>query len=305
MRDWRRWRASALLALVSFSTRATQQSPEMTRAGELLNASKWVEAEAAYRTIIAREDGNGAAWSNLGESLLQQHKRPEAIEAFEKAIAAGFRPVLNQINVARVYGDAKDKPKVLAELQKVVASGAGGQMRPLVLSSAEFASLKGDSDFQKLLDAMLPCRTPEYHQFDFWIGQWDVYAPDSGPLVGHNSVTAEQDGCLLVEHWTASSGGQTGTSFNYYDVRDRKWHQVYIDNSGNAGAFPAMAGNLAQGKMVLLTDRETKPLSRWTWYVLEPGKVRQMAEQSSDGGKTWAITWDSVYVKAGSAKARN
>lgn len=100
----------------------------------------------------------------------------------------------------------------------------------------------------------------------------DVHAPN-GPTVGHNRVTLEQDGCLLVEHWTAAAGVQTGTSFNYYDVRDKKWHQLYLDNSGNAGAFPAMAGNLVDGKMVLLTDERQTPVSRWTWYVLEPGKV--------------------------------
>jgi hypothetical protein len=80
-------------------------------------------------------------------------------------------------------------------------------------------------------------------------------------------------------------------------VRDQKWHQLYLDNSGNAGAFPAMAGNFVEGKMVLVSDENQKPVSRWTWYVLEPGKVRQMAEQSTDGEKTWKIIWDSVYVK--------
>jgi hypothetical protein len=142
-----------------------------------------------------------------------------------------------------------------------------------------------------------PCRASEYRKFDFWVGDWDVRAPNGGPTVGHNLVTIEQQGCLLVEPWTSSTGGQTGTSFNYYDVRDKKWHQLYLDNSGNAGAFPAMAGDLVDGKMVLITDETKSPVSRWTWYVLEPGKVRQMAERSTDGEKTWSTVWDSVYVK--------
>lgn len=142
-----------------------------------------------------------------------------------------------------------------------------------------------------------PCQAPEYRKFDFWVGDWDVHAPNGGPTVGRNLVTIEQQGCLLVEHWTSSTAGQTGTSFNYYDVRDKKWHQLYLDNSGNAGAFPAMAGDLVDGKMVLITDETKSPVSRWTWYVLESGKVRQMAEQSTDAGKTWNIVWDSVYVK--------
>jgi len=274
---------------------AAQQSPAMQAAGELFNQSKWPEAAKAYADITAREPKNGAAWTNLGESLLQQHKPAAAAEAFQHAIQAGFRPVLNQVNVARAFADAHDRAKVLSLLQQVVDSGNGGRMRPIILSSTEFNVLANDPDFKKLLDKMRPCTSPEYRQFDFWIGDWDVQV--QGQSAGHNLVTLEQDGCLLVEHWRASTGGQTGSSFNYYDVRDKKWHQLYIDNSGNAGAFPAMAGSLVGDKIVLYTDPGVSPVSRWTWYVVSPGKVRQMAEQSTDGQKTWNITWDSIYVK--------
>ncbi len=140
-----------------------------------------------------------------------------------------------------------------------------------------------------------PCDAAEYRQFDFWVGDWDVHDP-AGNFVGTNKVTREQDGCLLVEHWTSSRGKETGTSFNYYDTRDKKWHQLYLSNNGNAGAFPAMAGELKDGKMVLISDENVTPVFRWTWYVTSPGHVRQMAESSSDNQKTWKITWDSIYV---------
>jgi hypothetical protein len=144
------------------------------------------------------------------------------------------------------------------------------------------------------------CSAAEYRKFDFWIGDWDVFVNDK--LAGHNLVTREQDGCLLVEHWTSSGGGPTGTSFNYYDIRDGKWHQLYLDNSGNAGAYPAMSGDLEDGKMVLRTDPATMPLARWTWSVIAPGKVRQMAESSPDKGATWKTTWNSVYVRRTAAQ---
>jgi len=267
----------------------------MQAAGELFNQSKWSEAAKAYADITAKDPKNGAAWTNLGESLIQQHKSAAAAEAFQHAIDAGFRPVLNQVNVARAFADANDRGKVLSLLQKVVDSGNGGRMRPIILSSTEFNAMTSEPEFQKLLDKMRPCTSAEYRQFDFWIGDWDVQV--QGQPAGHNLITLEQDGCLLVEHWKASTGGQTGTSFNYYDVRDKKWHQLYLDNSGNAGAFPAMAGSLVDSKMVLFTDLNVSPVFRWTWYVVSPGKVRQMAETSSDGQKTWSTTWDSIYVK--------
>ena len=283
------------LCLLLSASALAQQSAEMEGARELLLQSKWEEAAKAYTAITARDPQNGAAWQNLGESLLQQHKQEAAVQAFGQAAKAGFRPILNQVNIGRAYADARDKAKALAALQQVVDSGNGGRMRPIILSSTEFSALSGDPEFQKLLDQTRPCTSAEYRQFDFWIGDWDVQV--QGQTAGHNVVTLEQEGCLLVEHWKASTGGQTGTSFNYYDVRDKKWHQLYIDNSGNAGAFPAMAGTLTGDKMVLLTDPKLSPVSRWTWYVVGPGKVRQMAEQSTDGQKTWNITWDSIYVK--------
>ena len=145
-----------------------------------------------------------------------------------------------------------------------------------------------------LANSQTPCSQEVYRQFDFWIGKWEVKSSD-GKTVGWNEVTRELDGCLLIEHWKGATGKTLGSSFNYYDIRDQQWHQLYLDNSGDAGAFPGMSGYFQNGKMVLLTDPKVKPLDRWTWYQIAPGKVRQMAERSEDGGKTWSVFWDSTY----------
>lgn len=139
------------------------------------------------------------------------------------------------------------------------------------------------------------CQSPEYRQFDFWLGDWEVQNP-SGKVVGHNLVTRELDGCLIVEHWNDAANKNLGSSFNYFDTRDKKWHQLYISNSGNAGDFPVMSGEFHDGKMQLTTGPHDGPVSRWTWYVVSPGHVRQMAEQIQPD-KSWKITWDSIYVK--------
>jgi len=62
-----------------------------------------------------------------------------------------------------------------------------------------------------------PCAAPEYRQFDFWIGDWNVYGPD-GSLAGTNDVTRELDGCVLQEHWVAAGPPpQRGSSFNTWE----------------------------------------------------------------------------------------
>jgi hypothetical protein len=284
------------MALSSGSLAGQTTAPNVNAANELFAQAKWPEAAAAYRSIANADPANVLVWQNLGEALLQQHQAAQAREAFQHALDLHSRPVSNQVNVARTYADENNHANALALLQKLIASGYGGIIRPLVLSSNEFTRWKDDAQFQALLAQTVPCQSPEFHQFDFWIGDWEVQDPQ-GNVVGHNLVTREQDGCLLIEHWTASTGGQTGTSFNYYDVQDRLWHQLYIDNSGNAEAFPAMAGTVTNAKMVLLTDPSKPAISRWTWHTLGLNRVRQMAEQSTDNQKTWIITWDSVYVK--------
>ena len=278
-----------------------QASGDQKTADGYFAKSDWGNAARAYSEVTAKDAGNAVAWQNLGESFLQLKKYDQAAAAFTKATELKFRPLVNRANVARVWAEQGDKARALGILKEIAASGQGSRLRAYILGSTEFQKLADEPQYQQVLEAIRPCQTPEYRQFDFWVGDWQVYG-QSNNVVGKNLVTREQDGCLIIEHWTsAGPGGETGTSFNYWDVRDKKWHQLYLDNSGNAGAFPAMAGELKDNKMVLLSDTTVSPVYRWTWYVMSPGHVKQMAEQSTDGQKTWQTFWDSVYVAKASA----
>jgi len=268
-------------------------------ADDLFAHSQWDKASQAYSEIVKTEPANGMAWENLGECNLQLHQYADAIQDFTRSSHEKFRPLVNQVNISRTYAAQGQKADAIKLLDEVSASGQGSRVRSMIATAPEFQSFRDDPQFKQILEAIAPCRTPEYRQFDFWVGDWEVQDP-AGQVVGHNLVTLEQSACLLVEHWTGAGGAETGTSFNYYDIRDSKWHQLYLDNSGNAGAFPAMAGNLMGQKMVLITDETKNPVYRWTWYTLAPGRVRQMGEQSSDRQKTWQVSWDAVYVKKSS-----
>jgi len=290
-------RLSIIALLIVVSVTMFAQNAEPDEGAKFAAQSKWPESEAAYRSAVSRNASDGQAWTGLGEAQLQQHKLADAQDSFDHAIALHYRGLVNRIDRARAFALAGNSAQVYVTFKDIIAAKYGGAARPIILSSPEFAGLTASLEFQELVNhQMKPCLAPEFRQFDFWLGDWKVSDP-TGTYAGDNLVTSEQDGCLLVEHWKSSSGAETGTSFNYFDVRDKKWHQLYIDNSGNAGAFPAMAGELKDGKMTLLTAATDAPLSRWTWYSLDSNRVRQMAEQSTDGGKTWSITWDSVYVK--------
>lgn len=284
-----------VLILVAFASHASGQAPSSQSADTLFAESKWEQAARAYVEITAKDAANGPAWQHLGECDLQLQRFDDSIKAFEHAVDLKYRPLMTKVDIARAYVAKGETRRGLDVLQQLAATGQAPRLRGYIASAAEFQRLGHNAEYQEFLKSTLPCQTAEFRQFDFWLGDWDVHNP-AGQKVGDNLVTREQDGCLLVEHWKSARGVESGTSFNYFDIRDKKFHQIYFDNSGNAGAYPPMAGGVVENKMVMISDEKASPVFRWTWYVISPGKVRQMAEQSDDQQKTWRTIWDSTYI---------
>ena len=147
-----------------------------------------------------------------------------------------------------------------------------------------------------------PCSAPEFRQFDFWVGDWDVVNAAGGAL-GKNTITLVHDNCVVQEQWTGARG-RTGSSVSFYDPRTKKWHQFWVDSSGQAwlsydrDGNPATArGTFHDGIMEMISDPATQPMVRGTWRLLADGRVRQAFEQSSDGGKTWKLSFEGFYVR--------
>jgi hypothetical protein len=140
------------------------------------------------------------------------------------------------------------------------------------------------------------CASAEHRQFDFWAGDWDVRRAD-GKLAGRNIITREHGGCVLLERYTAA-GGYTGSSLNIYDARRKRWHQTWTDNTGQ---LLELNGEFRDGKMILggeTLDAQGKPTrERITWTPRPDGTVRQLWEQSTDGGATWTVAFDGIYSR--------
>ncbi len=290
----------SLLLFLLVAVSALGQSP-LDQASDALAKQDFARAAALFQQAAQADAKSGAAWEGLGMALLKSGKYDDAQNAFQHAVDLQWRPYLNRLNMARVAAKQGDSAKAFQILNDLVASGRASQLLPY-LQVVEFNSIRQTQEFAKVVEGMKPCRAPEYRQFDFWAGDWEVQNP-RGQTIGSSSVTLEQDRCLLVEHWTSGLGFETGTSFNYFSNHDHKWHQLYVANN-NGTAHPEVRGVLENGHMVLITDVIDGVQSRWTWYEIAPGKVRQMAEQTTDGGKSWQITWDSVYLRKPPSEAK-
>ena len=140
-----------------------------------------------------------------------------------------------------------------------------------------------------------PCGAPAFRQFDFWVGNWNVYKPD-GTLVGENRIEREYSGCLVHENYSTPRG-YVGQSLNAYDATRRVWQQTWVDNQGTV---LNLVGGLEGASMVL---RGTTPTSdggkieqRITWTPNADGSVRQLWEAQDKSG-AWAVKFDGRYVR--------
>lgn len=139
------------------------------------------------------------------------------------------------------------------------------------------------------------CLDPEDRQFDFWIGEWEVYEGQS--LAGRNSIVPILGGCVLQEKWRGERGS-AGSSFNFHNPQIGKWQQFWVWRNGTT---LELEGGYHDGKMILegeSTSREGSPiLNRITWYDNPDGTVRQHWEVSKDQGQTWETAFDGLYRK--------
>ena len=145
-----------------------------------------------------------------------------------------------------------------------------------------------------------PCSAGGYRQFDFWVGNWDVYGGTSTTLQGTNQVISRLNGCMVEENWVGAFGG-TGRSLNAYDHGTDTWSQMWVAPDGCPFSVILMEGGFADGSMTMFGRRE-QPLGfligppcgppppivvsvrthRVRWTALPSGSVLQQLQAAND-----------------------
>jgi hypothetical protein len=142
------------------------------------------------------------------------------------------------------------------------------------------------------------CRTDSgYRLLDFWAGTWEVR--QNGELQGTNVLEPALDGCALLEHWRGADG-QNGEGIFYRELASGEWRNVWVTDQGPVKErrlvkdFPGpgvrFAGEIRRRSGGVLLDRVTMT-------PLPNGTLRQVIEQSTDGGASWFVPWEAVYKR--------
>ena len=148
------------------------------------------------------------------------------------------------------------------------------------------------------------CReAPGFRRLDFWVGRWDVFDAASGKKVGENVIESVLKGCAVLENWTGGDGSE-GKSWFYHLPTTGVWKQVWVtEMAARRGGvkekqlvadYPG-PGVRFRGRIALKDGGSY--LDQTTLEPLDDGRVRQVIEISTDGGRNWQTIFDALYQR--------
>lgn len=279
-------------------TEAATPPAKIVRADTLFARHDWKGAAEAYRAIVKADPENGFAWFRLGASLQASGDYEGAIEAYTKAEAIRHNP-LAMFHLAAAYAHEKKDDLAFEWLSR--SADAGFRWLQVYLEDPDFARLRSDPRFAaletRIKENQSPCtQRAEARQLDFWLGEWVCRTP-AGVIVGKSSILAANRDCVILERWSDAQG-ETGMSFNVYNAIKNQWQQTWMSGAGQIAEF---SGEFRDGAMRLEGYREgpngERIPARLTLTPSGRETVRQVGENSPDGGTTWNVIYEYIYTR--------
>jgi hypothetical protein len=278
---------------------------QLSRAAALFAQRDWTGALAAYSEIAKAYPAHALSRFRVGVTLVELGRFQEGEANLRQGEKLGMPAAQSAYRLSQALAEQHRADDAIRELRR--AAGAGLFVTPSALTAdAHLASLHANAGWAAAVDAfdavVRPCaHDPRYREFDFWLGDWDVRPtgqPPTGPP-SRNTITSDEDGCVLTEHWESPSGSK-GRSFNIFDRSYGMWRQTWVDNVGGQHDY---RGSLKDGNMVFVGDTPApngqlgRIPTRLTFFRVARDTVRQFSEVSSDSGRSWQVSYDLTYVR--------
>lgn len=297
-----RFSSCLLFALITMLPSAvvyceTVPNPLIQQADQFLVGKDYKHAADLFEKILAGDSTLGDVWFKLGQCYQELGEDQKAMDAYDNAEKNHFPAMNLYYRRSRLFARLHQKDKSFELLNALAGIGFSNAER--IKDEKDLAGLQSDARFGELLkkieDNAHPCDKPDFRNFDFWVGEWDVTS--AGSPVGSSSIQRILNSCVIFENFTSFSG-YAGKSFNSYDPDKKEWRQYWIDNSGSYVEF---VGHFADGQLVYEADSSnpdgTKVHRKMTFVKLTNDRVRQFSVQTADGGKTWTPEYDLLYIK--------
>lgn len=140
-------------------------------------------------------------------------------------------------------------------------------------------------------------KSEEGNQFNFWIGNWDLFA--NGSKFGESKVDTLLDGFAIQEDFLEFPPDPFHSiNITTYNTDAKQWEQTMVDNMGHHSFF---AGKFIDGKISLVRNFKNKKgedrMQRTTFYNISRDSFDWTFDASSDGGKSWNTFYTVHYVR--------
>jgi hypothetical protein len=258
------------------------------------------ELAKEFANLDKKADATGEEWFDLASKARSADDFSVASSALDKAQGLEIPPIRIGLERARLLATNDEPSAAVSELQKLLE--AGFTSVGFITADKAINSMAGRDDYDALIEEMsvqaYPCDHQDgFHDFDFWLGSWDVHVAN-GTRAGSNTIRRAERGCVLIENWVNTSGG-TGMSVNYLDKSTDEWVQVWNAEGGsqiNVRGGLTEDGMRMEGHLHSVGAGTTVPF-RALWTALPDGRVRQFFEQSNDNGVTWVPWFEGFYTR--------
>ena len=294
--------AAGILLGVPAGTCWAQDAPIADPGSLAFEQGRWQDVIDEYRKILEKSPTDRLSWLRIAQAERELGRYEEALASLEQARAVEAPPAMVDLERTRdllALGRREEAMSALFDADH-------NELRALDLleESPDFDSIRNTRRFQEIIAnvraRVYPCESIKpASDFDFWVGRWEVRGAD-GTLLGYNTITKEEGGCAIREHWEGT-GGSTGTSLSFYLPSREQWRQVWV---GANGTMFDVTGGLEDGEMKLegtieYTRQENVLAFRGTWSQGPDGRVRQRMEQFDLVSQGWDLWFDGFYRRIG------
>ena len=295
-----------LTCLLHHPAGAQQQNTvsNLRQADSLFLAKDFNAAGEMYQTLIRDTSTDAFHLNRLGYTELLEQKYAASEKHFKMALRAHPVPGIKASvysRLAMLEAVQKQEAPALVFLDSAIQAGYISLNE--LDSSSNFNNIRSSASFkerrEKLFNSLYPCfNNQRAREFDFWIGEWNVYVTGTTALAGHSVVQKISGGCALLENWNSSLS--EGKSLNYIDDSTGKWKQVWVGSYPN-GKQDFNNGVYSDSAMrFVFTTRDAQGIinqGKFTFFNEGANQVRQLSETSADNGKTWIVNYDFTYIR--------
>lgn len=190
---------------------------------------------------------------------------------------------------------ARNLAACIARCIKIIIAG-------LTVSALSALVSHADEPVGPRMSTQPPCDSPIHHQFDFWLGDWQVFDAATSQLVAMDHIEKQFEGCAVVQKMTWVSDQFRNPHYKYRlagmslnVVRGDQWVAMWVDNTYGGGLL-VEGGLQADGSIALTTPTPRGGrYTRGVWIPNPDGTVRNVGYLSKDGKGGWTRYFEYLY----------